>query len=472
MRTSPRWHVAAMAFAVAFWPALTFGQAAGEPLPPGHPPVASGSVVPPLGSDASPSTAADAPPMDAGASANTDGGAPPNPHGGHAGHGDDPHGDGIGFKALPDSSEEDPALPKGTIVVSLRNEKDAPLPKQPIRLGIVRQTVAKGDKHEERNATTDGNGEVRFDQLETASAYAYRVSHRRDGASFSAMPFRMPDKGGMRVVLHAYPVTSDMREALIVTQGVSHIEVKDDRVQVQQALTFFNFSDRAWVPHDFVVSLPAEFTALNAQQDMGGTRVTSLDGRGARIDGTFPPGRSTVEFRWQLPYSASDTIEVGCGVTPQLAFARVMVAASPGVSAHVEGFSEGSVTTDGAGNRILLFEREMRRDEPAPKMLRVQVSGIPTPGPGRWIAVGAALLFVLGGLMTGFSYVSKQHKKEDRRARRKRLTSDRERWLEALLELELEHHAGDIGPKTYEAERRAIIDAIAQTIDADEAHTG
>ena len=51
---------------------------------------------------------------------------------------------------VPDSSDPDPSLPKGTLVVELLDADDRPLPGRAFTLGIVRQSIAQGDKRERR----------------------------------------------------------------------------------------------------------------------------------------------------------------------------------------------------------------------------------------------------------------------------------------------------------------------------------
>ena len=75
-------------------------------------------------------------------------------------------------------------------------------------------------------------------------------------------------------------MTHDIEKALVVTQAIVYAEVKDDRVQVEEALTFYNLGRTAWVPDDVVIGLPDGFTALNGQQAMGGEGIDA--GREAR----------------------------------------------------------------------------------------------------------------------------------------------------------------------------------------------
>ena len=79
---------------------------------------------------------------------------------------------------------------------------------------------------------------------------------------------RLGETGGQRVLLHVYPVTRDLNQALIVMQAILYTEMKDDRVQIQQVLTVYNFGRTAWLPTDVLVGLPSDFTALNGVQEI------------------------------------------------------------------------------------------------------------------------------------------------------------------------------------------------------------
>src|SRR6202011_6055948 len=97
---------------------------------------------------------------------------------------------------------------------------------------------------------------------------AYRVSVAKDGAAFAASPFQLPQGKAMRVLLHVYPVTHDIRQAFIGFEAIIYAELRDDRVQFQQALRVYNLGKVAWVPDDVVMKLPDGFTALTAQRSM------------------------------------------------------------------------------------------------------------------------------------------------------------------------------------------------------------
>ncbi len=361
------------------------------------------------------------------------------------------------FQPPPDANDEDPRIPAGTMVVTILDPDNVLLPGTPVTLGILHNSVAKGESREHKLGVTDARGEVSFSGLTTGSGIAYRVSVVKDGATFWAMPFGLSQEKGMHVTLHVYPVTHDIQKALIVSQAVVYAELKDDRVQLEQAVTFYNLGRVAWVPDDLVLALPEGFTAVNSQQAMGGEGVEPVEKRGVRIRGTYGPGQHTVDFRWQLPYAQEPTVSFDEALPPNVAVARAMAAASQEMRLVVAGFPEAQPRTDNNGERILITERQMRRDEAPLTHIHYELRDIPTQGPANKIATALAGLCVLGGL--GYAFRSRKESEPRTGAKAVRAT-----LLAELEELERAHASGDVGPKTYERARRELIDAIARTL--------
>lgn len=407
-------------------------------LPPGHPMVADDQNDEAQEDDAEP----DEPPA--------------NPHGNGAAHGTGGM-PGV-FQPPADESNEDEKLPKGTIAIDIRDADDKPMPKVSVTLGVVHQSIAKGESHEHIVRDTDDKGELVFSNLEGGSSVAYRISCARGDAMFSATPFRLPDEHGERVVLHVYDATSDIAKALIVSQAVLYVELKDDRVQMEEAITIFNFGKTAWVPKDVIFQLPETFTALSGQQSMSAQGVDPVEKQGAKLHGTFPPGRAQIEFRWQLPYAGSSEVAFEAGMPPHVAAIRVMAVAADPMKFSVEGFPDPHPDVDGEGNHVLVADKQLRPNEPPIHALDVTLRDIPTPGPARIIATAIAAVAVAFGLYM----VSRRRTRVRDRSGTKR---ERQRLLGDLEELERARVAGDVGPKTYERARRELIDAIARTLE-------
>ncbi len=440
----------ALIFAALFVSGTATAQEAKKPPAPG--PLEAGATMP-----------AGHPPMPA-----TDDGDDDNPHGGPNPHGPGgpgaPPGHGGGGpdaqSAPEDGALEDPTLPKGSIEIHLNDPSENPLPKTDVTLGIIYNSVAKGESRKRVVKQTDAVGKVRFDDLDVGSGVAYRVMVMKDDATFSATPFQLGAKSGMRVLLHVFPVTNDVSQTLVVSQSMLYTEVKDDRIQIQEAFKIYNFGRNAWVPKDFVVPLPPEFTAFATQQGMTDVGVDAVPKKGVRLRGTFTPGQHVIEFKWQLPYSGEADVKMDVGMTPNLAASRIIAPASKGMSLDVTGFDPPRSSTDGMGQRALVAEKQWKRDDAPMKSIAISLHGLPTEGPGKVIATFLALCGVAVGVVLG----RKKSPPRDTKSERRQL-------LEALAGLEAGHRAGEIGPKTYERGRRELVDDIARTFAEEKART-
>jgi hypothetical protein len=258
----------------------------------------------------------------------------------------------------------------------------------------------------------------------------------------------------MRVVLHVYPVTSDIQQARVVGEAVVAAEVRDDRIQIEQVLTFYNLGRNAWQPRDVAMALPEGFTAFNAQASMTDQGVDEAGGT-VRLHGTFPPGKGTVEFRWQVPWSGEPQVDLELGMPPHLAIARLMMAAGGAMSVEASGFPAAEVRHDGQGQAFLVTERHMRPDEPRLSSLSMSIRGLPTRGSGPLVATVLAAIAVGLGLLAGFRPGRPQEgRKGDLEAS----------LLEELLSLERARAGGEVGPRTYERQRQRLIDSLSRVL--------
>jgi hypothetical protein len=376
----------------------------------------------------------------------------------HGGHGEDGEPPGM-FRAPEDTSQEDPSLPAGTIAVDLRDPDENPIPATEVSLGIVIQSIAKGESRKHLSSTTDASGRATFAQLDTGSEIAYRVTCARDGGSFAAMPFRLPPARGQRVVLHVYPVTHNINEAAIGMRTILYAEVRDDRIQFEQVYGIFNIGKVAWVPTDTIIALPDDYTGFSTQQGMSDQGVDS-DKNGARIRGTFGPGQHIIDFRWQLLWSGEKDIEADVGLLPHVFGAVVRTPASDPIKLTVEGFPDAQRATDEQGQHVLSTERALREGDQPLSHVHLALHDLPVAGPGRIIAT----ILAMGGVGLGLAFaVSTGREKASRGASGAK--SLRAQLLAELEDLERARAAGDVGPKTYERARRDLIDAIARTLE-------
>jgi|HubBroStandDraft_4_1064222.scaffolds.fasta_scaffold55072_2 hypothetical protein len=362
------------------------------------------------------------------------------------------------FEPPDDVEREDPSLPPGTIVVDLHDADDKPVANETLTLGILINSIAKGDTHKHLQATTDGAGRVVFGGLDTASNIAYRLSSGYQGGSFAAMPFQLGLTKAMHVVLHVYPVARDLSGALIVAETAVAAELRDDRIHVEEAVTIYNLGRTAWQPDDVRLALPEGYTAFNAQASMSDQGVDEVEHSG-KLRGTFAPGRHAVQFRWQIPWSGEKDVDFDVGLVPHVAIARVMMPATASVKLDVAGFPPPEVRHDDQNQTFLVTERRVRPEDPHLTTLAIGIHDLPTQGPGRNVAVLIAASGVGLGLFLTLTSSRRRRRPVDRD-----VTAAREVLLDDLAALEQAHAEGTVGPKTYERARRELMDSLARLI--------
>jgi hypothetical protein len=260
----------------------------------------------------------------------------------------------------------------------------------------------------------------------------------------------------MRVVLHVYPVTRDVRGALVVSEAMIATEVRDDRIQVEEAISIYNLGRIAWQPDEVRMGLPADHTAFTAQATMSDQGVDEVNGA-AQLRGTFPPGQNTIEFRWQIPWAGDSNVDFAVGMPPHTAIARLMMPANGNVKLQGSGMPPAELRKNSQGQSFLVTERRLSRDDPSLTTLTVGIHDLPTPGPGRIVATLLAAVGVAVGL-----YLATAGR--PRSGPRKTGRDERDVILAEIADLELAHTSGDVGPRTYERARRELVDALARTL--------
>jgi hypothetical protein len=391
-----------------------------QPLPPGHPPLeAPGAAPPPAGPDQP-----------------------------HAQHGE------------PEPDEAGPAthIPRGSIEARIVDADGKPLGGTEVRLGILYQTIAEGERRSERRARADGQGIVRFSGLEGGSAHSYRVTVAAGPATYAAPPITLHPEMGHFVLLHVYPIVQDIESALVGISSFIYIEPRDDVFQFEAMYRIFNIGKVTFVPRDLTLQLPEGVKAITAQESMSDVRFIPVDG-GVRLEGTIGPGQHDVGFRFQLTNEHDETRHIRISLPPRVAEARVLVEASRGMELRVDGFGAAEPTTNQNGERVLATSRQLTRGEEPMAELLIALTGIPTPGPGRWYALVIALGFAGAGIASAAARRDGARRQalapEDRVAAQKIL-------IDELVRLEAAHARGDVGPRTYAEARRVLLDALAR----------
>ena len=435
-----------------------------EAMPAGHPPV--GATKPAV---AAPAASAAAKPHAQPAAAGAPSAAPaPAPHAGAqlpSGH---PPLDAAAkpardqeFTPLPDSSSPDKQLPSGSIRARILDSKQAPLANTDVRLGILHQTIAEGEARDQRGARTDAEGWVRFDGLKVGSDFSYRVTVAHGAATYASPPFNLSREFGHSVLLHIYPVVRDVTQALVGMRGYVSVEPRDDVFQFEAMFQIFNIGPVTWVPDGVTIDLPSGYKAAKGEESMSDVRFETDDERGFRLAGTISPGQHQASFRFQVPREGGDEATFRLSLPPHVAEQQVITLSAQGMSLSVDGFPTARPATTQNGQRILGTARRLHQGEEQMRHLVISLTGIPGPGPARWVATALAAAAALGGLLFawqnrasaggGFASLAKADAEQAK-----------EILLTELVQLEAARAKDEIGPRTYDSARRSLLDALAR----------
>jgi hypothetical protein len=364
-----------------------------------------------------------------------------------------------------DVSTPSPAVPGGTVEITLVSGDETPQPNIDVKLGILRQTIAEGDARDTKTARTDAQGKVRFSGLATATDYSYRVSVPRGPATYAAAPFQLKRDVGQSVTLHLFPVTQDINQALVAMRAIVAIEPRDDVFQFEVLFRAFNIGKVTWVPNDITFELPKGAKAFSAQEGMNDTRFATDgdDTSHVRLFGTFVPGQRDATFRFQVPNDGNATADFRMGLLPHVAQVRVIAQSSPGMGMRVENFDPAEPTQDNNGQRLLLTERQLHAGDAQLRDLGITLSGLPTHGVGRWVAVALAVVAFGWGIEA-----SRRGSERPQELDPESVARAREVLIEELVLLEKARRAQEIGPVTYETARRQLVTALSRLQNAEE----
>lgn len=347
------------------------------------------------------------------------------------------------------TSVVDESIPAGTIRVRVVAADDAPIPKQPIRLGVMEQS----GQRESKACMTDEQGVCEFAGLVTDSKHSYRVNAPYDGARYSSTPFRLDASSGQRVQVVRLATTTDASRIFQVL-GRTMVEFRDDRAHITQEARIANLGDTTYVFPEggLQIRLPEGFKAIETMKVMTDQQLTATD-EGLDISGSLPPGRANLMWTYDIPVSGSSM-----SIEQPVPFAtmeyQVVSDYVDGMSLEVEGFQVARVHE--GGERRYLVAGLMRRPGDTPiDPLRINIRGIPGGGPLPYIA--AAIAFILG--IFGLFLVLRP---ADPSAGVARLRQERQaELLDEIASLEGERAKEAIGPTFYEQRRRALTDELA-----------
>ncbi len=346
------------------------------------------------------------------------------------------------------SSDE---VPEGTIEVRVQDPAGRPLRDVTVQLGILAQEG--GRQH--RQQRTDAQGTARFEGLASGSGQAYRVSALSEGVRFAADPFRLEPGRGVRVELRLHPVSHDARRLVL---GLGHVELslKEERVRVVEQIELWQLAEAAYrFPEEgLLLELPEGFKALQVQERMREPRLVK-DERGVRITGAMMPGRATLLFAYDLPIDG-ERMDFAHPLPWKVARFRVVAEAAEGLKLRVDGMPPPR-RHDVKDRAMWVTEIDRKPEAPPFDRLSVHLEGLPGPGPMRWLAVLAALLFAAVGAVSavrGRSTVRRERLQEQ-------LAEARRRTLQEMAALRQERSSGEVGPSYFERRQAELRERLA-----------
>lgn len=357
------------------------------------------------------------------------------------------------------TAEPSVAVPVGSIRVTVVDVDGRPIPDAPVDVGVRSQS----DDRTRHNARTDASGQAVFERLATGTAQAYRVNVPYLGATYSSAPFQLPTDQGYDVRITRLPVTREDRFVFFHLFRVA-VQLRDDRLHVIHQVELTNAGHETFVfPVEGVrAALPPSATAFQSQRVMTDQRVEEVDGGGSYVlRGSLPPGTSQLAWAYDVPITGG-TMRIPVAVPLRFYGVQVFSEAPDGLVMDVSGMPDPQ-RIDNEGQPIWLTQlRRGPADAPIDR-ITVTISGIPQPGPLRWLAVAVAVLFVLTGVVLRLAPVD--GRAVAKLARKQR----REELLAESRELEKEFEAGEVGPEFRQTRRAAIVRELASLLHEEEA---
>lgn len=374
-------------------------------------------------------------------------------------HGANPHAnshDAMGNSRPTDSSQADPTIAARTIVVSVVDPQGQPVQNASVELSSLFQSIGEGNSDKKTVKTTGADGLVTFTDLDQTLRYSYQVRVDQAGANYELPAFRL-GQVGQRLLFHVYPTTSDLRQAFVGFRGLTYIQMREDSFHVSAMYRVLNMSQQTYLPKDITIRLPAGAKAVDVETKVGDAGFVQ-EGNNVKLVGSFPPGNRDLQFSFQLENQNKSELHFEMGTPPHLAEQRVLVEETPGMELSVAGFQPSESTFGPEEKKVIFAQKVMQVGQGELSNLSVELSGLPTIGPGRWIALGFAALLAFGGATLALFRSRKQSREEieqEQIAARKVLLSEIQ-----LLEIAL--RTEKIGPRTYEQTKREIMLALAR----------
>ncbi len=357
------------------------------------------------------------------------------------------------------------SVPAGEVHVFVLDSAGRVVPGTTVELGVM---VQEGSQRSREHLEAGEDGVARFTELSTGSSQAYRVNVYRDGARFSSTPFRLPDDQGYRVQVRLLETTRDERMVMNLLHRTL-VELKGERLHITQQVQLVNLSDEQFVfpQAGKVIPLPDGFSAFQSERSMGDQQVNGVED-GVRLTGSLPPGRTDLVWAYDLRIEGREEVVFTSPVGFRTVQVRVDVDAPPGMELDVTGLPAAQ-PYEAQGRRVLVtMSQRDPSEEVSLSPVVVRLSGIPAPlgSTLRWVALGAAGVFLALGLFSVLLLRRGEGAQQFAAGLRK---AKQQELLDEVAELEAAFEREEVGPRYRERRMTQLLDELAGVLRDDEA---
>lgn len=347
-----------------------------------------------------------------------------------------------------------PASELGDGVVTIRVVREA------IGNNVPGQQVTVIIGGTKRSATTDDQGRAEFNNLPRGDEARAEVTV--DGERLESQPFRVPSRGGLRVILvsgiakaaerkkqeEAAAAAGPAVKGVVVFGGNTRVlmQFRDDALEIYYVLEILNTA-RARVDIGGPLTLEFPHGATGATALEGSSSQATVSTRRVIITGPFASGTTLVQVAFRMPYDSS---EMTMEQTWPAALQQVTVGVEKvnNLSISSPQFTSASDVTADGGDVFVLGRGPAL---PAGGTTKVTLSNLPVQSKmPRYITLG------LAGLLAGVGVWLAVTKRAAHGEARQALTKRRDTLLSQLEQLEMKRRTGGVDPNGYATRRQRI----------------
>ncbi|APR86727.1 hypothetical protein A7982_12076 [Minicystis rosea] len=282
------------------------------------------------------------------------------------------------FDATPDSFDDDPSLPAGTVRVAVVDADGNPMPRAVVLFEtvIVRAASAGLDVIAKETAVADDKGTAIFRKRSVDPGHHHVASTWRGDGTFSVRPFTLDANAGKRVVLHAYETVRAVEQSSMAMQTAIFLSVRADTIDLEVLHRIVNLGRTAWVPANVRVAFPPNVSDFFVS-DLGmPVRLAEISPAGFSLVGTVPPGTQELGYHYRVPRDRSGSQRLVLDLPPRNAMVRVILDAGGPARLEVAEFSKAKAKVS-EGKAMLIAERVAEPGTPGVKTVDITLAGDP-----------------------------------------------------------------------------------------------